>query len=1325
MKFKNFIYFLSLCSLLLLKSTWIVAQSIGAMTNFNGTLLYTDIAILSNSRIIQASNLQPVSPAINGLLQPTGMSNNGGFLYVCQRNNPTRVYNSAFTNVGNLVITDNLGNPIIADNISFIPNTNPQEAFVLRRGTATQAALGAIHRIRFTTVTTATAIRSFNVSSVANGLPPLGLTFDANNVYITCNNNTNQGQLLTLNATTLTQTVPVCNILGFNPRGIAILNGNLVVTGDNSIINGGSNSGTPTGFIRTIALSTVLAGSCCPDFNDIPVTPFPSCAPFFNSFLINAAGNQLTNILTNGCVIPSIAYNPVAVVRPSLQVTTGSQNIIANSSATITVPFTIANVAASTVVTVRFRRLQLNAAGTTINTVTLPTQNYVGSGSFTYTNTINPPTTSGERYVYEVDLFTGQGINCPTIQGQYTVNITGCLPASEGTLIVGGGSRDILANTAMNINIPITISNIPIGTLVTFGLKRTKFSASNQNLGTVNLPTQSFIFGSVSPTYPDNVPASLAGERYVYEAATFTWQGDVCKKMEGSYTINVKACTGTANISVGSGSTTVPLGTTQVTVPAIVSLNDVNPISTPFDFTVTIRYYDANGFANSYNQTFYQLSNTSFSTTHNLPINISPTQTGRYEIVAVNIWFSNWNNQLCNVSYGSGIYVINVPCTPTLSTTAALATAQPCNLQVDFAMTCRQGTFLVEFYPQNGGTPFSNPALIIQRNLQTQPTGNTINLPLWGLTGTYYVRVITQNPSVVSSNYQTVTIPETTIDLVCDSAQFTNGQVIIPLTFTGIAPSPANPLTVFVNRQPAGQNFTATITGLPYQIIDTNPTSAGVSYQYAVRLQNTCNYTADSCSVTIPSLPICGGDLWGQDDPNDDGTECSTSENPWESPDIWLNPSPNAFNDDTDQAPVVGGTNYVYVRVRNRGTAADAGKLRLYWAAASTGLFWPNNWTNGMCNNGTTPVGGEITTTIVDDNGNVVTNGDITQGVNETRVYRFAWTFPNPNDYANCFYEGEYVQNHHFCLLARIEQPADGVCRTQSLPKETTNLGNNVVCNNNVFWQNITILTKEKGGNGTLQAGVIARTTCVTSSWFTKVAGKEESSNNTDKLYCLPLITKFTWTEAISKNASFFESPAGYLIVNLGQTLYDKWTAQGQQGSGITPYMGSSIRVLESGAYILVDLAPYEAYGLLHWFIPTSPFCNNYTIRLTQTACNSAGFCALMGGETFQLRNFCGSGKGGELPVEEIAGKTNLSADDVTVYPNPTQETVNVNLGKTEAKTVEVAVTDLMGRVIVAPQAYENNGGQLAINMGKLAPGTYLLTLQIGNQKITRKIVKQ
>lgn len=116
-------------------------------------------------------------------------------------------------------------------------------------------------------------------------------------------------------------------------------------------------------------------------------------------------------------------------------------------------------------------------------------------------------------------------------------------------------------------------------------------------------------------------------------------------------------------------------------------------------------------------------------------------------------------------------------------------------------------------------------------------------------------------------------------------------------------------------------------------------------------------FTAAALSVYPIAQP--SPDLYMKDTPADTGVEPNPNPGPmWVSEDIWVRTSPDLgyrpqpFPEATPswvplphenpeyRDPKYGLPNYIYIRVRNRGTAASAGteRLRVYWAKASTGL---------------------------------------------------------------------------------------------------------------------------------------------------------------------------------------------------------------------------------------------------------------------------------------------------------------------------------------------------------------------------------------------------
>lgn len=185
-------------------------------------------------------------------------------------------------------------------------------------------------------------------------------------------------------------------------------------------------------------------------------------------------------------------------------------------------------------------------------------------------------------------------------------------------------------------------------------------------------------------------------------------------------------------------------------------------------------------------------------------------------------------------------------------------------------------------------------------------------------------------------------------------------------------------------------------------------------------------------------------DLYIQDKPTDNGTEPNPDPSGqwWVSQDIWIRN--NNDGGTVHQNPRGGFTNYVYVRVRNRGNMQSFSmsnvRLRTYWAKASGSLSWTSPWTGGTACSPAVQMGNPIGTSQIP---NVAANGSI--------VMVFPWSAPTPSTYNACFGADRF----HFCLLARIET-------TNYSPfgmtfPETTNLGLNVKNNNNIAWKNVSV----------------------------------------------------------------------------------------------------------------------------------------------------------------------------------------------------------------------------------------------------------------------------
>lgn len=226
----------------------------------------------------------------------------------------------------------------------------------------------------------------------------------------------------------------------------------------------------------------------------------------------------------------------------------------------------------------------------------------------------------------------------------------------------------------------------------------------------------------------------------------------------------------------------------------------------------------------------------------------------------------------------------------------------------------------------------------------------------------------------------------------------------------------------------------------------------------AARLQAALTGPRSGLLASDGIVPVSGssGDLWSADVPLDLGDEPDMVAAPmWISEDIWVRNLQDGIAVQDHQNPVhrpAGPPNYVYVRVRNRSCGGNAnGRVKLYWAKASTGLSWRAPWDGSV----TSPalMGGQIG----DQNtGNIPGGGHA--------VLEFPWSPPNPADYASFG-----ADQSHFCLLSRIEtSPSPPYGMTSP---ETSDLYNNVRNNNNIVWKNIEVVTGSLDLDGSFTIG--------------------------------------------------------------------------------------------------------------------------------------------------------------------------------------------------------------------------------------------------------------
>ena len=109
------------------------------------------------------------------------------------------------------------------------------------------------------------------------------------------------------------------------------------------------------------------------------------------------------------------------------------------------------------------------------------------------------------------------------------------------------------------------------------------------------------------------------------------------------------------------------------------------------------------------------------------------------------------------------------------------------------------------------------------------------------------------------------------------------------------------------------------------------------------------------------------------------------------------------------------------------------------------------------------------------------------------------------------------------------------------------------------------------------------------------------------------------------------------------------------------------------------------------------------------------------------IENSCGKGTvSGQASVTVLipTGDEDFAGGQLRIYPNPAHDVVHVELTATQKKEVSLALFDLHGRLVFQKQTGQVMTLSESIPMPQ-AHGTYLLKVQVGEYRLTRKVVRQ
>jgi hypothetical protein len=95
---------------------------------------------------------------------------------------------------------------------------------------------------------------------------------------------------------------------------------------------------------------------------------------------------------------------------------------------------------------------------------------------------------------------------------------------------------------------------------------------------------------------------------------------------------------------------------------------------------------------------------------------------------------------------------------------------------------------------------------------------------------------------------------------------------------------------------------------------------------------------------------------------------------------------------------------------------------------------------------------------------------------------------------------------------------------------------------------------------------------------------------------------------------------------------------------------------------------------------------------------------------------------GSSLGAQSANVSDETAAGDIQLYPNPVQDRLNINLGKTANQTRQVNIVDISGRIVSRTPV--KGQSTLVVPTNFLSPGIYFVQL-IGEKVKSYKILKQ
>lgn len=472
-------------------------------------------------------------------------------------------------------------------------------------------------------------------------------------------------------------------------------------------------------------------------------------------------------------------------------------------------------------------------------------------------------------------------------------------------------------------------------------------------------------------------------------------------------------------------------------------------------------------------------------------------------------------------------------------------------------------------------------------------------------------------------------------------------------------------------------------------------------YQYRAKYRSPCAVIIPSNAATITVNRTNFSDVMMRDYFDDIGLEPNTI-TPWydlyDTPDFWIRWIQDGGTD--DQGGNFPGPNYVYYRVKNKGTdTSRPADLYMHWTLGGpNGQNWPIAWTNNANNTftnqdplsifygNTYPLGGPINTV-------AISIPPLAPGQSMQGVYEW-FDVPNPLRYYHRVGSSYvYSPERDMCLLARLhtcELDSFGLFR-----KEIPATRINIINNNNIVGRNSTLHNVD---------GVMMKKELVLC--VRRFAGDIGAVRLT-----------------LSEVPAVAFNTVGYVNVILDNTLWAAWVSGGMQGSGFNVLSANTLRVTNLSTFSISNINLQEgAVAFVNFeFNLNGPPAANSTHRFAVGQYNGSSLQPT-GGYVYRLNVMAGEGGGGPVIIGKSGVNDRSIADvsqqaEVFAYPNPFDAQVYFSLNLPEKASVGVEIFSATGTKVasITPQEYPAGTHTVAYDGSHLAAGVYFCRVNMGD----------